>query len=156
LEYLIALLLGIIGSLTAWEISLRYRRWCEAIIFSAVRRLPDDQQPIRQEEWLAALNDCIGLISSFSHALGCWIGAPAMAVYNRNVVAVRSGGHKQRVAKWIEILRENEFRKLIRATTRDLIHKWYFRLLLSLLMLSLIIRVALEWLPDSAIRSVIP
>lgn len=78
MEYLTALLLGVLGSLIAWEISLRYRKWCEAIIRSAAQRLPDEQRLIREEEWLAALNDCVGMVSAFSHAIGCWVGAPAV------------------------------------------------------------------------------
>jgi hypothetical protein len=86
LEYLIALLLGIFGSLIAWEISLHYRTWCKAIIRSATRRLPDEQRVIREEEWLAGLSDCVGLVSSFSHAAGCWIGAPAVAASAKKAV----------------------------------------------------------------------
>jgi hypothetical protein len=93
LEYLIALLLGTLGSLVACEISLRYRKWCEAIVRSAAHRLPDEQRLVREEEWLAALNDCVGMVSAFSHAIGCWVGAPAVgasASLKRAVSTARS------------------------------------------------------------------
>lgn len=98
MEYLIAVLLGTVGSLIAWEISLRYRRWCEAIIRSAVRRLPDDQRTIRQEEWLAALNDCIGLTSSFAHAIGCWVGAPAVGASLGRAIPARVKSNRLRTS----------------------------------------------------------
>jgi hypothetical protein len=114
LEYLIALLLGVFGSLIAWEISLHYRHWCEAIIRSAVGRLPDDQQPIRREEWLAALNDCVGLISSFSHAAGCWVGAPAVAAAGPKTVvrATKDSTDKRGPTIRIEIAQKIIYRRV--------------------------------------------
>jgi hypothetical protein len=82
---MIAVVLGAVGSLIAWEITLHYRTWCKAIIRSATKQLPEEQRPIREEEWLAALNDCVGLISAFAHAGGCWIGAAAVARHSPKV-----------------------------------------------------------------------
>jgi hypothetical protein len=99
LEYVIAVLLGMIGSLIAWEITLHYRKWCEAIIRLAARQLPDEQRTIREEEWLAALNDCVGLISAFAHAGGCWIGAAAVARNSPKIPVAQTKTENSKIGK---------------------------------------------------------
>jgi hypothetical protein len=85
--YLIELTLGIGGNLIAAEMIFRHKRWCQRIIRSAARRIGDPRQSeIKSEEWLAALNDHVGMIASFSHAIGCWIGAPAVAAALRRPI----------------------------------------------------------------------
>jgi hypothetical protein len=79
--YLIEFALGIGGNLIAAEIIFRHKRWCQHIIRSAAQRIRDPgQSEIKLEEWLAALDEHVGVFASFSHAIGCWVGAPAVAV----------------------------------------------------------------------------
>jgi hypothetical protein len=79
-DYLINLALGIAGSLIAAEIVFHHKRWCRRIIRAAAARIDDPaQSEIKLEEWLAALDEHVGVFAPFSHALGCWIGAPAVA-----------------------------------------------------------------------------
>jgi len=78
--YLINLLLGIFGSLIAAEIVLHHERWCRRLIRAAALRIEDPvQSEIKLEEWLAALDEHVGVVASFSHANGCWSGARAVA-----------------------------------------------------------------------------
>jgi len=78
--YLIEFALGIGGNLIAAEIIFHHKRWCQRIIRSAAKRISDpDQSKIKLEEWLAALDEHVGLFASLSHAVGCWIGAPEVA-----------------------------------------------------------------------------
>jgi hypothetical protein len=80
MEYVINLALGITGSLIAAEIVFHHKQWCRRIIRAAAARIKDTaQSEIKFEEWLAALDEHVGVVASFSHAIGCWIGAPAVA-----------------------------------------------------------------------------
>ena len=80
MEYLISLALGIAGSLIAAEIVFHHKAWCRWIIKAAARRIDDPvHSEIKHEEWLAALDEHVGVLSSIAHAVGCWIGAPAVA-----------------------------------------------------------------------------
>lgn len=84
MEYVVSIILGFATSLLAAEIATHRQRWCEFIIKAAARRLPDGLAQIKREEWLADLNDRTDIISSFWHAMGCWIAAPTVAK-NSNV-----------------------------------------------------------------------
>jgi hypothetical protein len=128
LEYVTALLLGIVGSLVAWEISLRYRKWCEAIIRSAVFRLPEDQRTIREEEWLSALNDHIGLVSSFAHAIGCWIGAPAVAAGSKRPVPATKRIPKRIIVQVEGSVEAKLIQMLLRNTMKSISAEAYFSL----------------------------
>ncbi|NEW95512.1 hypothetical protein [Rhodopseudomonas sp. BR0G17] len=80
MDYLINLGLGVLGSLLAAELVFRHKLWCTKIIRAASDRIADAPlRAIKLEEWNAALNETVGLTASFSHAIGCWIGAPAVA-----------------------------------------------------------------------------
>jgi hypothetical protein len=84
-------LLGVLGSLLAAEIVFRHRIWCTRIINSAVNRISDpNEREVRREEWLAALHDQVGLYASFKHAIGCFVGAPAVAAASRIPVRLRA------------------------------------------------------------------
>jgi hypothetical protein len=96
--YLIELTLGIGGNLIAAELIFRHKRWCQRIIRSAARRIGDPRQSeIKSEEWLAALNDHVGMIASFSHAIGCWIGAPAVAAALRRPIPEKAARDRSRL-----------------------------------------------------------
>jgi hypothetical protein len=80
MDYLINLALGIAGSLIAAEIVFHHKRWCRRLVRAAAARIKDPaQSEIKLEEWLAALDEHVGVIASFSHSIGCWVGAPAVA-----------------------------------------------------------------------------
>ncbi len=94
MEYLINLALGILGSIIAAEIVFHHKRWCRRIIQTAAGRIKDPaQSEIKLEEWLAALDEHVGVIASFSHATGCWIGAPAVAAALKAPVAKKASRH---------------------------------------------------------------
>jgi hypothetical protein len=96
--YLTELLVGAAGSLIAAEVWVHADPASRWLIKRAVRRLPEDQQERRLEEWLAGLDEFPGAIRKLLHAFGCWTGAPAVgqaaslarAVQARAVPAVRS------------------------------------------------------------------
>jgi hypothetical protein len=91
--YLIELALGIGGNLIAAEMIFRHKRWCQRIIRSAAKRIGDPQQcEIKLEEWLAALDEHVGVLASFAHAIGCWVGAPAVATALKQPVAKKASG----------------------------------------------------------------
>jgi len=73
------LLLGILGNLVAYEVTLHYRKWSKAIVYAAAKRIPEAHREAYLEQSLADLDDCIGLFASFRHAIGCWTGAPQVA-----------------------------------------------------------------------------
>lgn len=80
MDYLINLMLGVLGSLIAAEVIFHHKRWCRRIVHLAGARIEDSaQSAIKLEEWLAALDEHEGVLASFWHAIGCWAGAPAVA-----------------------------------------------------------------------------
>jgi hypothetical protein len=130
MEYLINLALGIVGSLIAAEIVFHHKRWCRRIIQSAVEQIKDStQSEIKREEWLAALDEHVGVIASFSHAIGCWFGAPAVAAALNLPVPNKTRGRRLRIKfrsttnaeeiKWMQELVET-YEKIIDASQRAL------------------------------------
>ncbi|MGM4919542.1 hypothetical protein [Tardiphaga sp. 813_E8_N1_3] len=71
------LIIGIVGGVLSADLVVYHKRWCRWIIGAAVRRIPDNAtREIKHEEWLAALDETDGVIASFWHAAGCFVGAP--------------------------------------------------------------------------------
>jgi hypothetical protein len=71
MEYVIGLLLGILGSLIAAEIFACGPVIARSLIGLAVRRLPEEDRNRFREEWLSHLQEMPGFFSMISHALGC-------------------------------------------------------------------------------------
>ena len=103
MTYLINLALGIAGSLIAAEIVFHHKQWCRRIIRAAAARINDPaQSDVKIEEWLAALDEHVGVFASFSHAIGCWFGAPAVAAALKLPVASQASsdhGEKTTIAR---------------------------------------------------------
>jgi hypothetical protein len=74
-----AVLLGIFGNLVAYEIIVRYPKWCRAIILAAADLIPQEHRAKFLEQSLADLRDCAGPFSSIRHAVGCLVAAPSVA-----------------------------------------------------------------------------
>ena len=104
-------LLGALGSLLAAEIVFRHRIWCMRIIHAAANRIPDPhEREVRREEWLASLNDQIGLYASLKHAIGCFVSAPAVAAASKIPVRVKA---KSSSVRYKITLDATSFRSLI-------------------------------------------
>jgi hypothetical protein len=102
--YLIEFALGIGGNLIAAEIIFHHKRWSQRIIRSAAERIRDPgQSEIKLEEWLAALDDHVGMFASFSHALGCWIGAPAVAAALKQPIPNAAVDHRSKLVARTDI-----------------------------------------------------
>jgi hypothetical protein len=122
MDYLINFAMGVIGSLVVAEIIFRYELWCRRIIRAAARRIEDpEMRAIRLEEWLAALNDSVGLTASFSHAIGCWFGAPAVAAEAKPVArAIRARDRKATLQfSGLKIVNHQIIPKLFRSLFKD-------------------------------------
>jgi hypothetical protein len=79
-EYVIAILLGILGSLIAAELYASAPRLSIFLINRAVFRLPEQDRERRREEWLADLDDYCGNLRKLPHAAGCYFyAAPKLA-----------------------------------------------------------------------------
>lgn len=79
MEYLIAIVLGAVGSLIAAEIWANGPALSEWLISRAVARLPEHERARFMEEWLANNSDFAGNIQKIVHAIKCWSGASSVA-----------------------------------------------------------------------------
>jgi|SRR5271156_3208240 len=75
MEYLIAILLGTIGSFIAAEIYVTAPKLALRLIDKAVLRLPEHERDRYREEWCAHLNDCPGSLGKLRHAPACYLVA---------------------------------------------------------------------------------
>ncbi|MGM4887543.1 hypothetical protein [Tardiphaga sp. 11_C7_N12_6] len=81
------LIVGITGGVLSADLIVYHKRWCRWIIGAAVRRIPDNAtRLIKHEEWLAALDETEGVIPSFWHAAGCFVGAPKTVAKERRAL----------------------------------------------------------------------
>jgi hypothetical protein len=90
MEHLIAVVLGAVGSILAYEICAHADPVARWLIIRAVARLPEPQRNVRLEEWLAHLNETPGAIRKLLHGVGCWFGAPAIGRALAGGVRVRT------------------------------------------------------------------
>jgi hypothetical protein len=70
-EYVIAVLLGVIGSLIAAEIYSRANQLSRWLITHASAQLPERTRDRFHEEWIAHLDECERGVSQIFHAIGC-------------------------------------------------------------------------------------
>jgi hypothetical protein len=73
--YLRDLMIGAAGSLIAAEAYVHAHRLARWIVERAIARLPAEERERRREEWLADLNDMIGMFEKLLWALGCYWAA---------------------------------------------------------------------------------
>jgi hypothetical protein len=71
MEYLVGLILGIVGKIVNNEIEAWAPLISKRIIEKAVRCLPQYEQERFREEWLAHLDECPSSVSRLWHAIGC-------------------------------------------------------------------------------------
>jgi hypothetical protein len=75
MDALIALFLGVLGSLLAEEILANAPRLGRWLIKHAVRQLPASKRDHFNEEWLSHFDECPGAIGKLRHASGCYFRA---------------------------------------------------------------------------------
>ena len=83
MDFLIAIIEGIVGDLIANEIVAHKRAIAGWLVENAVQRLPESERDRYREEWLAHLDEVPGLIGQLRHALGCNFKAIQVELRNR-------------------------------------------------------------------------
>jgi hypothetical protein len=89
MEYVIAVVLGAIGSLIAAEIYAGARVISVRLIDWAVTRFTNEAQARFREEWHAHLVECVGNLSGLLHALGCVRYAVVFSFHSAYEEAIR-------------------------------------------------------------------
>lgn len=119
MEYLISILLGVLGSLAASEAYAWAPKVAQTIIVWTANRLPPSEYDRWKEEWLAHLDEIPGNLSKLGHAVGCIRGtigmvraAPKIAVASRVgrrpvLTSFTSTMKREIVAATVEIFRES-------------------------------------------------
>jgi len=110
MEYLVAILLGIIGSLIAAELYANAPRIADSLLEGAIARLPRHKQERYREEWHAHLNECVGNVGKLWHAANCYLFAargiqrafavPAKRRNNRTISSARTLLKRQSKLLW--------------------------------------------------------
>ena len=83
MDFLIAIIKGIIGGLLVNELVANKRTISAWLIERAVQRLPESDRDRFREEWLAHLDEEPGLLGQLRHALGCNYRAIRVELRNR-------------------------------------------------------------------------
>jgi hypothetical protein len=79
MDLLTTIVLGIVGSLIAAELTARSGSLAEWLIRLAVKRLPESEQSRFHEEWQAHLAQCSSNLTKIWHSVGCYIGSIEVA-----------------------------------------------------------------------------
>jgi hypothetical protein len=81
---LVTVMLGIFCSVLASELLSHYRALSRKLIDAAAMRLSDDVRERYREEWLAHLNDEVGMTASLLFASGLYFDAGAIEKARRD------------------------------------------------------------------------